>query len=344
VQFEKVFAINLPARSDHRDAMSLASHFTGIKVDYIDGVMGDTVESKALPPGGEIYTTKGAIGAWRAHMNVLRKMVDENITSALIMEGDADWDIRIKSQLETFARASRVILQPQSSTFQPPTGHFTADIRLLDGHKPGIQPTTSPYGDVHNWDVLWLGHCGARMPPPDWNPPIPRFAILNDETVPEKQHIDKEFGDDQLTTQYPEHTRLISKNYFTLCTFAYAVTLPAARSILYELGVRRSSLAFDQSLSTLCNGEDDRPMLRCLSVVPTLFQHHRPIARKSSWSNIDKLGAEGDADADEPVYSKIAYTKNIRWSTQGNLRQLVYGDQNYTDLFRDGEVTPDLED
>jgi hypothetical protein len=45
-------------------------------------------------------------------MNILQKMVATGMGSALIMEDDTDWDIRIKPQLESFARASRLLLQP----------------------------------------------------------------------------------------------------------------------------------------------------------------------------------------------------------------------------------------
>jgi hypothetical protein len=36
------------------------------------------------------------------------------MNTALIIEDDLDWDIRIKDQLSNFAMASRVLIQPQS--------------------------------------------------------------------------------------------------------------------------------------------------------------------------------------------------------------------------------------
>ena len=44
------------------------------------------------------------------------RMIEQNITSALILEDDADWDIRIKHQMRAFAKASRLRVQPLSGT------------------------------------------------------------------------------------------------------------------------------------------------------------------------------------------------------------------------------------
>lgn len=73
VQFQKLFAINLPSRTDHRDQMSSAAHFTGLQIDYADGVR--EVDSKTLPPGGDPNAHIGVLGSWRAHLNIMRRYV-----------------------------------------------------------------------------------------------------------------------------------------------------------------------------------------------------------------------------------------------------------------------------
>lgn len=56
--------------------MALAGSLTGLKFDWIDGVAGEQVSEKALPADGHDKTiSKGNIGSWRAHMNVLRRCV-----------------------------------------------------------------------------------------------------------------------------------------------------------------------------------------------------------------------------------------------------------------------------
>lgn len=49
IQFQKVFAINLPSRTDKRDALILSSSVTGIHVDWIDGVTPDEIDAKTYP-------------------------------------------------------------------------------------------------------------------------------------------------------------------------------------------------------------------------------------------------------------------------------------------------------
>jgi hypothetical protein len=70
-QFEKIFAINLPERTDHRDGLILASAVSGISVEFIDGVHGETIATKALPAGYDERLNIKGIGSWRAHINAI---------------------------------------------------------------------------------------------------------------------------------------------------------------------------------------------------------------------------------------------------------------------------------
>lgn len=70
-QFQKIFVINLLSRTDHRDAASLAAAFTGLQLEFVDGVT--DIDPKAFPPGQEeVKLDAGGAGNWRSHMNVLR--------------------------------------------------------------------------------------------------------------------------------------------------------------------------------------------------------------------------------------------------------------------------------
>jgi hypothetical protein len=54
--------------------MSLAAAFTGLEIEYVDGVT--EVQNKTLPPEGlEARLNAGSVQAWRAHMNVMRLSV-----------------------------------------------------------------------------------------------------------------------------------------------------------------------------------------------------------------------------------------------------------------------------
>lgn len=71
--FQKVFVINLPERTDKRDALSLASVLTDVKLTWTSAIRGSNVPDKALPLGVDRMTWRdGGIGSWRSQMNVIR--------------------------------------------------------------------------------------------------------------------------------------------------------------------------------------------------------------------------------------------------------------------------------
>lgn len=48
-QFQKIFILSMPNRSDKRDGLTLAAFVTGLVVEYIDGVDGTAISQKAYP-------------------------------------------------------------------------------------------------------------------------------------------------------------------------------------------------------------------------------------------------------------------------------------------------------
>lgn len=69
-----------------------------------------------------------------AHLDLLKFVIASGPETALIIEDDVDWDVEIKSQMRL----------------------VSDNIRDYMGTSPE-DPT--PFGT--EWDVLWLGHCGA---------------------------------------------------------------------------------------------------------------------------------------------------------------------------------------
>ena len=240
--------------------------------------------------------------------------------------------------MRDFAKASRLLVQPVSGTstsdtfldptYPQPKGEQTPqsfDIR----ENITSDPSTSPYGDIDYWDILWVGHCGSRFPrADDKNVPLGRAVIYDDETVPEPQHIEMQFGDSELVETYPAHTRVVSRAWANVCTMGYGISLLGARRLLYELSVNKMTGPTDIMLRSVCDGLEGRPAHRCLTVQPQLFQHHRPVGYKSSFSDISSHGAD---------YNEKAFTRNVRWSTRVNFRKLLDGMTDYIDLFKDGD-------
>lgn len=251
------------------------------------------------------------------------RIVEQNLSSALIIEDDSDWDIRLKSQLKDFAAGVHLLVQPvkgSEDTYLDPTNPRRSkedkptDIDLQASRGRTLKPTSSPYGDIDRWDMLWMGHCGSGLPPPDRNIPLGRVIIPNDETVPELQHFHAGYGDK--LTAYPNHTRVISWARGTVCNLAYGVSLPGARKFLYDMGVHNMTSSTDTMLRQICDGENGRTRRKCATVNPPLFNHHR--------------NGKGH----------IPFTRNIRLSTMLNLEKMVDGQTDYIDLWQDGQPLP----
>ena len=66
--------VGLPERTDKRDAIALTSGLTGFKIEWIDGIRGESISDKALPFGVDRKQLwERNLGSWRGHMNAVRK-------------------------------------------------------------------------------------------------------------------------------------------------------------------------------------------------------------------------------------------------------------------------------
>jgi len=260
------------------------------------------------------------------------RVVEQNLTSAVIFEDDVDWDLRIKQQLYDFALSSRALVQPlakEPSTYADPTFPVVLDPHLntrwmdFDHMTATKPPTITPYGD--KWDILWLGHCGMRRPvATDEKPwgsisrPISKGLVfhLNDDTTPEPRsiHVWDDPSHPEFRNDFAPHTRVTHHAMDGICTLAYAVSQAGARKLLYELGIWKMEDTFDMSVRQFCDGIWGHERHICLTVQPTLFSHYTPkpsTSEKETW--------------------------NIRWSTRMNLPKLLKGETDFNDQW------PDLE-
>ncbi|KAH6721181.1 hypothetical protein BKA61DRAFT_152676 [Leptodontidium sp. MPI-SDFR-AT-0119] len=319
--FERVFAVGLTERSDKRDALALISSLTGFKIDWIGGVRGETVVDKALPFGVDrVKLWENNVGSWRGHMNAIRTIVERGIATALIMEDDMDWDVRLKSQLQLIAHGTQT-LQGWS--------------RISD----------SPYGD--NWDLIWLGHCGEVFPEqleenaskapesPEYISLATKYTIHADPTVPPPPHTS---GFQNFTAS--PHTRWVHVTGGPICTFAYALSLEGARKVLFDLSVDHLVGPFDNALAGLCRWgrERERLGMRCYSVTPPIFVHHKPKGYVSGDSDIQLVGGGGKGELRE-----VGSTENIVWSARRNVRELIMGGDMHSQ-FDDEEQEQEAED
>ena len=225
-------------------------------------------------------------------------VVDQGLSSALILEDDVDWDIRLKSQLIDFAKGARWLM-----------------------NNPTTARTNSPYGE--GWDVLWIGVCSDIFPKDDQR----MYVLPDDQSVPDHQSL-KANNIDQLKT-YPEHSRLIHMAGGPICSFAYAVNYRSAQKLLFGASVKELRGIFDNALSWWCT--DHSQDAQCIVAQPTYFFHHRPAGLESKISDIGAYGNDGKV-------RKKGETQNIRWSVRNlvNLEKLLTGKMDYEDSYPDG--------
>ncbi|KAI1875158.1 hypothetical protein JX265_004216 [Neoarthrinium moseri] len=317
--------------------MALAGAVSNLNFTWLDGIdetmgVSKTVEDDGAPS----RQSAGARGSWRAHMNAIQAIVDQGLESALIMEDDIDWDVRLKSQMRSFSTAVRAWLsrtepsawsQGHKETAQEVADRVTTPIPFF----PVADKNRSPYGS--GWDVLWLGHCGTEFPSSHQSQR--RISIPDDTTVPAPRHLKPHpFAlNDPLGELYPPHTRVVHASSGTVCTLAYAVSRRGAKRLQQQFGPAAFTKQWDLALGDWCddgtessetgagpagdhagNGEDEtgnRPL--CLTVQPPIVNHYHAQGGSS-----DILGQGGG-------YVRKVGSPYVRLSVRLNLARILRG-------------------
>lgn len=75
MQFEKIYVINLPERSDRRDSITLSAALSNIDIEIVDAVRGENVLDKVIPHPEVGRFMKAEIGCWRSHINIMQECV-----------------------------------------------------------------------------------------------------------------------------------------------------------------------------------------------------------------------------------------------------------------------------
>ena len=286
--FGDIYLINMPSRTDKLDAFRLITSVTNISYSVIPGVDGKQIPHVAWP-GFYEEGRESNTGSWRAHMNAAASILDKHLSSALIVEDDADWDAYLHTQLSQFALGSRHILDTPTSS---------------EPH--------SPYGD--GWDMLWLGHCAQDAP----RQPFERFIIANDTTVPPAGRRWSMWNPEETLTydlQHNRSTRVVYRPTGGVCSYAYALSYSGAQKVLYHLSYSHFDGPFDVGLRDVCaHGTKQETNFSCIGVYPGLIHGtfvEADIGYDSEKGRKDRQKKKGTPSAPNLVYSVRANLLNM---------------------------------
>lgn len=167
---------------------------------------------------GVTVPTKGSRMTLLGHLQVLQYFVDSfpEGSTGLIIEDDADWDIRIHEAVPRIQQAVRELTHTVSET----------EVKGAAEMPCGL-----------SWHVLWLGYCGDSFP---FTPMI------------HSRHRSRIMTWNKNLPILPDGTRTVHYSVGPICTFAYAITVPTAKKLLaYPMDTE----TFDISLSMACRTE-----------------------------------------------------------------------------------------
>jgi hypothetical protein len=221
-------------------------------------------------------------------------MAHEKIASAIIMESDADWDMRIKDIMTRVSDGARSIVDWPFNRTQELTG------RLPD--------YSSPYGD--NWDIIWIGHCGSTTCGSGMCGDG-RIYRVNDTAAPDLEH-EYSFGSGPMEEQKRPGTRMTYELRGGVCSTAYAISYSGAVKLIE--GIKENGDNIDLALARLC---DQRRDLSCVGVWPQV------ITAAASKSNI--AHPEGEVAPNSAEDDQIHPGPALQYSARVNAEKGIQG-------------------
>ncbi|KAJ4305827.1 hypothetical protein N0V90_001359 [Kalmusia sp. IMI 367209] len=277
--------------SERRHSLLQAANITDVDLTIPQQPQWTKSDLEKFRNGQKEGVQRGSILAWLGHHTALQWFLDSGLETALILEDDVDWDIRLRSvQIPLAASAARTLMPPKQSS-NPPT-------KQGQGH-------SQYWGDHGAWDLLYLGHCGDYFDEVTYKGLLHRgksfnlsdvpHIIYNDPTLPARSELHPFTQELFSELKLPVQARALHRSKFPLCSFGYAVTRSAAEQLLSNLAPPKlkpkGPRAFDVALLHAClKGTQDanhiptrwaNPKLipstglRCWTLNSELF-HHMP--------------------------------------------------------------------
>ncbi|KAE9979395.1 hypothetical protein EG328_000880 [Venturia inaequalis] len=213
-----------------------------------------------------------ALGCWRSHANVWRKIINEDIATAIILEDDADWDVNVKEQM--FLQSQAILSNPNL---------VTNDNSVENG---------KPYRD--DWDIFFLGACGVS-PHVNKTANVGPYLVVKDPFMEERRKLTPTFIDSlNHFGVHEEGERVLFRASATLCTTGYAVSKKGAGRLLYHIGWKDFSSPVDNEMSWRI--EDGS--VRGITTAPAIFAMFKTNSSRDSDIQTFKSSNKKVANAD----------------------------------------------
>lgn len=324
--FEKIIVLHLPSRLDKKDELLLMAEVAGIELTFLP-----THRLSDLSPNGlpwhETFKgeSKNTMGVYRAHLDAAALVLEKGWNSALIMEDDVDWDIRLREILQRFQQPFATLINSWANTSDA---------------APIIRSTESDPWMSKEWDLINFGTCiEDNIKGQDrFDVEHPPFIMYDDDSLPEyssvinteKYHTDilpHEWvlgpmnkynvtlpGDTERIAKGHKVRRMAMVNYKAVCLSAYALSRQGAARVLYQAS-REMIIPIDDAVVEM----SVHRTIRSYEVLPPFFTQWKV---QDGMRNSDKMIDNGAAEIHENKGNhnpSIGYAEFIKDSLRASM-------------------------
>lgn len=253
--FERIYYVTTPNKDIHKDAIVLQSALSGLRVQYFPGVFSDKIDLKNIPPMSKESLKPGAIACYRAHANIWRHMLESELKTILILEGDAAWDMNFRAMMPKFKYGLESLMRHMN---------FLAPNEIAN--------PLDPYFSSH-WDILQFGSCyfskdGIANSIKYYDPYVLSGQKIHDVVMKENE-------------------RMIRYRAKDVCTTAYAVSRRGAMKLL-----ARHNIDINEPIDVVISDMIDSKILDSYSVFPAMvfqWKYNSKIGVNDRTSDIDSV-------------------------------------------------------
>lgn len=324
--FGKVFVIHLPYRSDKKDQLLMMSRLQGIDMTFVKGRTPPELKQSGLPWQQKefIESRKTEVALWRGHMDAIQAILENNLSSALILEDDGDWDIDVKYQMAQLHQPFATLV----NSFNRP-----ANASLVSSTKN--DPWLSS-----EWDVINFGTCldqpfGEDDHIGEIDLKHPPLVAYEDKTLPDLEDtLEQNLGimnkynytspsrnqPNAQETNGMKHRRLAILTNKAVCLNGYAVSRKGAMKLLYHYS-KGITAAIDLAYADLSN----KGLIRSWSILPALMTQWK--VQDAEHRNSDKFFPDSGTfvqEADTTNHNPwVGYAPSLKNSARKYIKEWV---------------------